>query len=199
MMRRGSAIILGFACGIVSTIALVSVSEAVKPLQRETTTSGAATRPASRQLSTTTPSRALRADAIRVEKSKRLLHLQLRGRTVRTYRIALGPSPVGPKECEGDGRTPEGSYTIDSRLKQSSYHRALHVSYPSRADVASARQRRCSPGGAIMIHGITNGLGWIGSGHAARDWTAGCIAVTNEQIEEIWNAVPNGTPIEIVP
>src|SRR5689334_2264650 len=84
---------------------------------------------------------ALRADAIVVEKAKRTLTLLARGRPLRTYMVALGPSPAGHKECEGDGRTPEGRYVIDSRLRASSYHRALHVSYPNGRDLASARRR----------------------------------------------------------
>jgi murein L,D-transpeptidase YafK len=142
---------------------------------------------------------ALRADAIVVEKAKRTLTLLARGRPLRTYKVALGPSPAGHKECEGDGRTPEGRYVIDSRLRASSYHRALHVSYPNGRDLASARRRGCRPGGAIMVHGLPNGHGYIGKAHRAIDWTAGCIAVTNEEIEEIWSAVPDGTPIEIRP
>jgi murein L,D-transpeptidase YafK len=142
---------------------------------------------------------ALRADAIIVEKAKRTLTLLSHGHPLRTYRVALGPSPTGHKQCEGDGRTPEGRYVIDSRLRASSYHRALHVSYPNAHDVASARRRGCRPGGGIMIHGLPNGHGYVGKAHRLVDWTAGCVAVTDEEIEEIWSAVPDGTSIEIRP
>ncbi len=141
----------------------------------------------------------VRADRVIVEKGKRQLHLLASGKVLRTYRIALGPDPVGPKLREGDGKTPEGLYVIDSRNAQSGYHRALHISYPSAADVDRARRAGVKPGGDIMIHGIRNGFGWLGPLHRMTDWTQGCIAVTNSEIEEIWAAVPDGTPIELRP
>lgn len=141
----------------------------------------------------------MRADRVVVEKGLRRLTLLRDHRVLESYRVALGPSPVGAKQCEGDGRTPEGLYSIDSRNRDSAYHRALHVSYPERRDVENARHVGCRPGGAIMIHGLKNGFGAIGAAHASVDWTAGCIAVTNEEIEEIWRLVPNGTPLEIRP
>jgi murein L,D-transpeptidase YafK len=145
------------------------------------------------------PARPLHADKILVEKSQRRLTLLWHGAAVKTYRVALGRTPVGPKQCEGDDRTPEGTYRIDSRNAGSAYHRALHVSYPNTADAAAARSRGCAPGGAIMIHGIRNAFGWIGSLHTRRDWTKGCVAVTDDEIEEISRAVPNGTTVEIRP
>lgn len=141
----------------------------------------------------------LRADSISVEKGQRRMTLFLRGEPVRTYRIALGLEPVGPKLCQGDLRTPEGAYVIDARNPNSGFHRSLHVSYPGPDDIARAREAGCQPGGDIMIHGIKNGYGWLGALHADRDWTLGCIAVTDEEIEEIWSAVPDGTPVVIVP
>lgn len=141
----------------------------------------------------------LRADRIVVFKAKRELTLYLANTPIKTYKVALGRSPIGAKRCEGDGRTPEGKYRIDSRNKNSHYHRALHVSYPNVTDIARARNLGCRPGGDIMIHGITNGFGWLGAGHRKVDWTIGCIAVTDEEIEEIWAAVPNGTTVEIRP
>ncbi|HYM61214.1 MAG TPA: L,D-transpeptidase family protein [Thermoanaerobaculia bacterium] len=146
---------------------------------------------------TTTP--ALHADKIVIEKAARKLTLYNNRAIVKTYQVALGPSPVGPKQCQGDKRTPEGLYRIDGRNSSSHYHRSLHVSYPNAHDLAVARGKRCSPGGDIMIHGITNGYGWLGAKHRAVDWTLGCIAVTDDEIEEIWNAVPNGTVVEIKP
>ena len=141
----------------------------------------------------------VRADKIVILKAKRELTLYLGNAPVRTYKIALGRSPVGAKQCEGDSRTPEGTYRIDSRNPNSRYHRALHVSYPNAADIARAEKIGCKPGGAIMIHGITNGFGWLGAAHRKVDWTIGCIAVTDEEIEEIWAAIPNGTTVEIRP
>ena len=145
------------------------------------------------------PDRDARADLVVVEKARRTLTLY-RGRTVlKTYRVALGRNPEGHKQQEGDGRTPEGTYVIDSRKADSRFYRALHVSYPNAEDRRRARSRGVSPGGAIMIHGLPNGWGTIGAAHRLRDWTDGCIAVTNEEIEEIWRLVPNGTRIEIRP
>lgn len=136
---------------------------------------------------------------ILVEKKARRLTL-LRGNTpVKTYAIALGRQPEGHKQFEGDNKTPEGRYVIDSRKKNSSFHRALHISYPSPRDVAFAAGQKKSAGGNIMIHGLPNGMGKLGRLHLLRDWTAGCIAVTNAEIEEIWRVVPDGTPIEIRP
>lgn len=141
----------------------------------------------------------LRADRIVVEKAARRLTL-FRGQTkLKSYAVALGRSPIGPKEEEGDCRTPEGIYTIDHHKENSDYHLALHVSYPSPGDAAAAATRGVPPGGDIMIHGLRNGSGWIGAFHRLTDWTAGCIAVTDAQIEEIYRAVSDGTPIEIRP
>jgi murein L,D-transpeptidase YafK len=140
-----------------------------------------------------------RADLVLIEKKDRRLSLLSRGRVLRSYRVSLGPNPVGHKQQEGDGRTPEGRYVIDYRKPDSRYHRALHVSYPNAADRAAARRRNVSPGGMIMIHGLPNGYASLGSAHLARDWTLGCIALTNEEIEEVWRVTPNGTTVEIRP
>lgn len=113
---------------------------------------------------------------------------------VRTYRVALGREPVGHKRQEGDGRTPEGRYAIDRRNPNSRYHLALHISYPNEADVARAREGGVDPGGDIMIHGLKAGVT-----HPDSDWTLGCIAVTDAEMDEIWDLVADGTPIEIVP
>jgi murein L,D-transpeptidase YafK len=139
------------------------------------------------------------ADRIVIEKSARTLSLFSGDRKVKTYRIALGSNPRGPKQQEGDGRTPEGAYRIDGRKKDSAFHRALHISYPNARDRRRARQLRVSPGSAIMIHGLPKGMGALGKAHSLRDWTQGCIAVTNEEIEEIWRVVPNGTRVVIKP
>lgn len=139
------------------------------------------------------------ADWILVEKKARRLTLFNKNQPLKSYDIALGRQPDGPKRFQGDNKTPEGRYKIDSRKKNSSYHRALHISYPSPGDVAFASQQQRSAGGDIMIHGLPNGMGSMGSLHLLRDWTAGCIAVTNAEIEELWRAIPDGTPIEIRP
>jgi murein L,D-transpeptidase YafK len=141
----------------------------------------------------------LHADRILVEKSARRLTLLRNGQPVKTYAVALGRSPTGHKEQEGDGRTPEGTYTIDFHKPDSDYHLALHISYPNADDIARAAERGVSAGSDIMIHGLRNGTGAIGAAHRLRDWTAGCIAVTDGEIEEIYRAVADGTPIEIRP
>ena len=134
-----------------------------------------------------------------MEKHARRLTLWYAGSPVREFRVALGEQPVGPKRRAGDGRTPEGQYRIDARHRHSRYHRALRISYPSSADRAAARRSGHAPGGAIMIHGLPAGAGWIGRHHVGLDWTRGCIAVSNEEIDEIWELVADGTPIEIQP
>jgi murein L,D-transpeptidase YafK len=138
-------------------------------------------------------------DRIVVEKSARKMSVFDNGRKLKTYRIALGRNPVGAKREEGDQKTPEGIYKIDGRNPQSSFHLALHVSYPSDEDKARAAERGVSAGFDIMIHGIQNDLGRIGALHRLHDWTAGCIAVTDEEIEELWRVTPDGTTVEIRP
>jgi len=117
----------------------------------------------------------------------------------REYEISLGDNPIGHKQKEGDEKTPEGKYTIDYRNPNSSYHLSLHITYPSAEDKRIAKKRGISPGGDIFIHGLPNGMGPLGFGFKNRDWTDGCIAVNDKEIEEIWNLVKNGTPIEILP
>jgi murein L,D-transpeptidase YafK len=138
-------------------------------------------------------------DRIVIEKNARQLHLILRGEVIKTYRIALGGDPLGPKEREGDSKTPEGTYSIDARNKDSHYHRSLHISYPNERDRKRAEELGVSPGGNIMIHGIKKGFSWVGGAQAEVDWTKGCIAVTDEEIEEIDKLAPNGTIVEIRP
>jgi murein L,D-transpeptidase YafK len=140
-----------------------------------------------------------RADRVVVRKKARTLELYRGAQLLRTYPIALGRDPLGHKQQEGDGRTPEGHYVLDYRNPRSSYHKALHVSYPSPADTSAARDRGVSPGGLIMVHGVRNGLGFIGRLHRIFDWTDGCIAMTDAEIDEIWHSVADGTPIEIAP
>jgi len=138
-------------------------------------------------------------DRILVEKSGRKLSIFRHGGHIKTYRVALGRNPAGPKQEEGDMKTPEGAYKIDRRNAQSSFHLALHISYPSDEDGMRAAARGVSAGSDIMIHGIRNGLGWIGAFHRWKNWTLGCVALTDEEIEELWRVTPDGTIIEIRP
>lgn len=139
------------------------------------------------------------ADRIEVFKSKRTLELWKGDRLLKQFTVSLGQNPVGPKVREGDRRTPEGTYCIDARNPTSRFHLALHISYPDSIAIRQARTLKVSPGGLIMVHGIRNGLGWIGKLHRLVDWTDGCIAVTDPEIEEIWRAVPDSTVISIHP
>lgn len=138
-------------------------------------------------------------DRIVVEKSARRLSIFRLNNRIKIYRIALGGNPVGAKQQEGDMKTPEGIYKIDGRNPQSSFHLALHISYPSEADDTRAAARGMPAGSDIMIHGIRNGRGWIGAFHRWKDWTAGCIALTDEEVQELWQVTPEGTMIEIRP
>ena len=139
------------------------------------------------------------ADKVLIEKKERRLTLLSKGEEVKIYKIALGGNPIGPKERQGDNKTPEGTYIIDSRNMDSGYHLSLHISYPNEKDKMRAKELGFSPGGDIMIHGIKNGLTWVGASQTEVDWTKGCIAVTNEEMEEIHKLVPNGTIVEIRP
>jgi murein L,D-transpeptidase YafK len=141
----------------------------------------------------------LQADRIVIAKSARSLTLLRQGQVLKTYKVALGHEPEGPKTQRGDNRTPEGEYIIDARNAHSSFHLALHISYPNAADRARAGKLRVNPGGDIMIHGLPPAFAYLGSLHRQTDWTLGCIAVTNAEIEEIWSLVPNGTKVEIKP
>jgi murein L,D-transpeptidase YafK len=140
-----------------------------------------------------------KADLVRLDKSARLLLLLRRGTVIASYPVALGDAPEGHKMQEGDERTPEGRYVIDWRNPDSSYFLSLHISYPNEQDRARARAVGVSPGGDIMIHGQPNGFDASGAGLQKFDWTNGCIAVTNAHMQQIWDAVPDGTPIEITP
>lgn len=141
----------------------------------------------------------VKADKVVVHKAARRLLLLRNGEVVKSYRIALGQNPAGPKQRQGDGRTPEGRYSLDWRNPESRFYRSIHVSYPSARDISRARQRGLPPGGNIMIHGLPEGLEVIGATHAKWDWTDGCIAVTNAEMDEIWSRVEDGTPIQILP
>jgi murein L,D-transpeptidase YafK len=140
-----------------------------------------------------------RADRIVVEKSKREMKLMRGGQVLKSYRVALGAQPVGAKDRQGDHKTPEGIYSVDSKKPNSQFHRALHLSYPSVTDREKARKLGLSPGGDVEIHGLGAKWGWVGAAHRQTNWTDGCIAVTNEEIDEIWPLVEVGTPVEIRP
>jgi len=138
-------------------------------------------------------------DRIVIEKSKRTLTLMSGVKTVKSYKVALGGQPVGAKDRQGDHKTPEGNYAVDAKNPKSQFYKALHLSYPSGADRANARKLGVGPGGDVEIHGLGAKWGWIGAKHRLTDWTDGCIAVTNEEIDEIYPQIKVGTPVEIRP
>jgi murein L,D-transpeptidase YafK len=138
-----------------------------------------------------------KVDRVVVLKTKHLLELLSGDHVVKSYRVALGRGGLAPKRRQGDGRTPEGIYRIDHRNPASKYHLALHISYPESSDKQRAQRLGVSPGGDIMIHGLPPEFSSVGSKHVLSDWTEGCIAVTDSEIEEIWKLVPDGTPVEV--
>jgi murein L,D-transpeptidase YafK len=145
-----------------------------------------------------TPAEA-QADLIEVFKGERRMDLKREGKTIRRYRVALGFASERHKECEGDGRTPEGSYTVDARNPRSAFHLSLRVSYPDQSDRARAASLGVSPGGDIHIHGQPNGWRKFLVGHPAKDWTTGCVAVSDAEMREVWSLVPTGVRVVIHP
>lgn len=121
------------------------------------------------------------------------------GKLIKTYRISLGKNPKGHKQFEGDERTPEGLYYLNDKNPYSVCHKNFGISYPRKIDVRSAQKFGKSAGGAIKIHGIKNGFGFLGKFHRFFDWTNGCIALTDQEIDELYKVVKVGTPIEILP
>lgn len=140
-----------------------------------------------------------KVDKVLVRKSDKRLDLIKNGEVLKSYPVVFGGNPVGHKVQEGDQRTPEGNYIIDWRNENSRFYLSLHVSYPNPTDTKKAEELGVNPGGLIMIHGMRNGFGWIGKLHRFFNWTEGCIAVTNREMDEIWRAVNDGTEIEIRP
>ncbi len=140
---------------------------------------------------------AQKVDRVLVLKEKHKLFLLYKNEIVREYHIALGKSPKGTKVMQGDRKTPEGNYTLDFKKADSSYYKAIHISYPSKADMEKAKKLGVNPGGAIMLHGQPNGWGWLSFIRQRFNWTSGCIAVSNGDMDEIWRLVKPGTPIEI--
>ncbi|MCS7215634.1 MAG: L,D-transpeptidase family protein [Thermodesulfovibrio sp.] len=139
------------------------------------------------------------ADLVIVFKSKRTMILMKEGKILKVYRVALGKSPVGRKTSQGDGKTPEGRYYIIGRNPNSNFYKALKISYPNEQDIERAIKLGVNPGGGIMIHGLSKQVEYLGKYHIIDDWTEGCIAVTNEEMDEIWKLILDGTPIEILP
>ena len=156
-------------------------------------------RPAAARAAAPKATPVLVADSVVVEKAARRLTLFHRGEPVKVYFVALGRNPVGDKVQRGDLRTPEGLFSIEARNPVSKYYKALRISYPDVRHVSRAAQLGVSAGGDIMIHGLGGQVQKLGAGHRLKDWTEGCIAVTNEEIDEIYRAVPVGSPIEIKP
>lgn len=138
-------------------------------------------------------------DTLVVYKSKRKMQAYSNGKLLKTYSVSLGKNPVGHKEFEGDCKTPEGIYHINGRNTNSAYYKNLGVSYPNKADEEHAKSQGKSPGGLIKIHGLRNDSGYIGKFHRFKDWTAGCIAVTNGEMDELFTAVKDNAVIEILP
>jgi murein L,D-transpeptidase YafK len=141
----------------------------------------------------------VKIDKLVVLKSKRRMEAYSKGEVIKIYKISLGRSPIGDKEVEGDKKTPEGAYFINGKNSESGYYKNLGISYPNREDIEQARMKKINPGGEIKIHGIRNGFGFIGKFQRWLDWTAGCVALTNEEVDEIYQAVEVGTPITILP
>lgn len=138
-------------------------------------------------------------DQVRVLKSERKLQLLAAGVVQKEFQIALGGSPIGHKLREGDEKTPEGHYVLDYKKADSAFYKAIHISYPNAEDIARAKKAGASPGGQIMIHGQKNGFGWLSGAAQQFDWTNGCVALSNADMEKVWKAVSPGTPIELRP
>jgi len=138
-------------------------------------------------------------DRLVVYKQQRKLVLLSQGKELWSYKVALGGQPVGPKTRQGDHKTPEGSYVLDAQNPHSQFYKSFHISYPNEQDAAAAKRAGVHPGGDIMLHGLPKEYAWLGKAHTLHDWTDGCIAVTDEEMDEIWELVKVGTPIEIKP
>jgi murein L,D-transpeptidase YafK len=139
------------------------------------------------------------ADTVLVKKSESKLYLKKDGKIIKEFHVAFGANPKGHKQQEGDERTPEGKYILDYKKEDSSFYKAIHISYPNESDKKRAKELGVNPGGLIMIHGQKNGIGWLSWVTQLFGWTDGCIAVSNSAMDEIWDSVMVGTPIEIRP
>jgi murein L,D-transpeptidase YafK len=136
-------------------------------------------------------------DSLVVYKSKRELMAYSKGQLIKTYKISLGRNPIGDKEFEGDKKTPEGVYFINAKNPNSGYYKNLGISYPNKHDIEVSKKLGKPTGGDVKIHGLRNGTGFISKFQRWFDWTAGCIALTDEEVEELYNTVNIGTKIEI--
>jgi len=150
-------------------------------------------------LAQTPPSASAKVDHVLVLKQKRILQLLHGHNVVKEYKVALGSSPTGPKTQQGDHKTPEGDYVLDSRNLHSQYYKSIHISYPTMEQRSAARKRGVSAGGDVFVHGLPNSYHGPQAANPLYDWTDGCIAVTDREMDEIWNVVADGTPIEIRP
>lgn len=139
------------------------------------------------------------ADLVVVYKSKKTLHLMSNNKVTYTFAVVFGNDPIGHKEQEGDERTPEGSYILDYKNAQSGYFKSIHISYPNEEDKMKAKSRGLQPGGNVMIHGQKNGFGWLSVVTQLFNWTNGCIALANKDMQIVWDEVKPGTPIQIYP
>ena len=140
-----------------------------------------------------------KADQVVVLKSQARLFLKRHGKVIGSYHVALGGNPMGHKQRQGDQRTPEGRYVLDLKNPHSAYYKSIRISYPNAADKARAKRKGVHPGGWIMIHGQKNGRGHLAPITQRVNWTDGCIAVTDADMDEIWQAVDVGTSIDILP
>lgn len=140
-----------------------------------------------------------KADRVVVDKAANTLSLYRREKLLASFPVVFGANPTGHKQREGDERTPEGRYLLDYKKPDSRYHKSIHISYPNQGDVAAAKQRGEPAGGAIMIHGQRNDFGWASFLTQQFNWTNGCIALSNDDMDKVWEAVDTGTPIEINP
>jgi murein L,D-transpeptidase YafK len=138
-------------------------------------------------------------DSVLVKKTERKMYLLSNGNVLKEYDVVFGNNPKGHKQQEGDEKTPEGKYTLDYKKINSSFYKSIHISYPNKEDIATAKAIGVSPGGQIMIHGQKNGFAWLSWLTQHFNWTNGCIAVNNSAMEEIWQLVKVGIPIEIMP
>jgi murein L,D-transpeptidase YafK len=136
-------------------------------------------------------------DLVKVDKSANKMYLLDGEKIVKEYHVAFGANPKGHKQQEGDKKTPEGIYTLDYKKEDSSFYRAMHISYPNKRDIANARRLGVSPGGFIMVHGQKNGYGWLASIAQQYNWTDGCIALTDSEMDEFMGLVGVGTKIHI--
>ncbi len=181
---------------ILSTIALFSLSLAPNAFASELLAKADTRMPVATSYE---PADIQSVSKVVVRKGERRLYLMDGEEVVRSYRISLGDNPEGHKLYEGDERTPEGSYTLDWRNAESDFYKSIHISYPSQRDRELASAWGLDPGGSIMIHGLPNDAGDLAFAYAGLDWTDGCIAVNNQEMDEIWQLVSNGTPISIHP